>query len=69
MRNYGFRLMKLTDRREEARMAGEAPKLHPDEGRLRRWLAEGSDSGLAFLMVLIALAVIFGSYLVDRSLF
>ena len=50
-------------------MAGEAPNLHPDEGPIRRWLAEGSDSGLAFVMLMIAVLVIIGLYIVDRSLF
>ncbi|MCA9257067.1 MAG: hypothetical protein KDA33_15565 [Phycisphaerales bacterium] len=50
-------------------MAGEAPKLHPDEGPFRRWLAEGSDSGLAVVMLLAALMVVVGLYLLDRSLF
>lgn len=50
-------------------MAGEAPKLHPDEGPVRRWLAEGSDSGLAFVMLIVALFVIVGLYWLDRSLF
>ena len=50
-------------------MAGEAPNLHPDEGRVRRWLAEGSDSGLAMIMLLAAAIVIVGFYWLDRSLF
>lgn len=50
-------------------MAGEAPNLHPDEGPVRRWLAEGSDSGLACAMLIVALVVIVGLYLLDRSLF
>lgn len=50
-------------------MAGEAPKLHPDEGPLRKWLAEGSDSGLAILMLLAAVIVVVVFLLLDRSLF
>ncbi|MCB9856124.1 MAG: hypothetical protein H6818_10600 [Phycisphaerales bacterium] len=50
-------------------MAGEAPKLHPDEGPVRRWLAEGSDSGLAIVMLIVAMMVIVGLYWLDRSLF
>lgn len=38
-------------------MAGEAPELLPEEGRLRRWLGDLSDARLSAYMLLAAALV------------
>lgn len=50
-------------------MAGEAPEYFSNEGRVRRWLFEGSDAAVAVVLLLIALAIVATVVVIDWNFF
>ena len=61
--------MSAEFRRMEARMAGEAPEYYSNEGRVRRWLFEGSDAAVAVVLLLLAIAIVASVVVIDWSFF
>jgi len=50
-------------------MAGEAPEYFNGEGRVRRWLFEGSDAAVATMLLLMAALIVVAVLVIDRSFF
>jgi len=50
-------------------MAGEAPEYFSKEGRVRRWLFDGSDAAVAVVLLLLAILVVAATVVIDRSFF
>lgn len=50
-------------------MAGEAPKLYPEDRSWSDWFENASDWSLAFAMLALAIAIGVAIYLIDINVF